>query len=36
MEDQDHLRATLRVVLANIIGSDDRAEAIVEMRRSRG
>jgi len=35
-EDQDHLRATLRAVLANITGSDDRAEAIVDMRRSQG
>lgn len=35
-EDQDHLRATLRVVLANITGSDDRADAIVDMRRGQG
>jgi DNA-binding MarR family transcriptional regulator len=35
-KDQDHLRATLRTVLANITGSDDRADAIVDMRRSQG
>jgi hypothetical protein len=33
-EDQDHLRATLRAVLANITGSEDRAEAISDMRRA--
>lgn len=35
-EDQDHLRDTLRAVLANITGSADRADAITEMRRSQG
>jgi DNA-binding MarR family transcriptional regulator len=35
-EDQDQLRATLRAVLANITGSDDRAEAISDMRRAQG
>jgi DNA-binding MarR family transcriptional regulator len=35
-QDQDHLRATLRAVLANITGSDDRADAIVDMRRGQG
>ncbi|MGH6910951.1 MAG: MarR family winged helix-turn-helix transcriptional regulator [Phenylobacterium sp.] len=34
--DQDHLRATLRTVLANITGSADRADAIVDMRRGQG
>jgi len=34
--DQDHLRATLRAVLANITRSDDRADAIVDMRRAPG
>jgi DNA-binding MarR family transcriptional regulator len=33
-EDQDHLRETLRAVLANITGSGDRADAITDMRRS--
>ena len=35
-EDQDHLRATLRAVLANITGSEDRAAAISDMRRIAG
>jgi DNA-binding MarR family transcriptional regulator len=35
-EDQDRLRITLRAVLANITGSEDRADAIVDMRRGRG
>ncbi len=35
-EDQDHLRATLRAVLANITGSSDRADAIADMRRGQG
>ena len=35
-EDQDHLRDTLRAVLANITGSSDRAEAITDMRRAQG
>lgn len=35
-EDQAHLRATLQVVIANITGSTDRAEAIVDMRRGQG
>ena len=34
--DQAQLRATLRAVLANITGSDDRAAAIVDMRRGQG
>jgi DNA-binding MarR family transcriptional regulator len=33
-EDQDHLRATLRAVLANITGSAERADAITDMRRA--
>jgi len=35
-QDQDHLRETLRAVLANITGSGDRADAIVDMRRGQG
>ena len=35
-EDQDHLRDTLRAVLANITGSADRADAITDMRRGQG
>ena len=35
-EDQDHLRATLRTVLTNITGSEDRAVAISDMRRVQG
>jgi DNA-binding MarR family transcriptional regulator len=35
-KDQDHLRATLRAVLANITGSEDRAAAISDMRRAQG
>ena len=34
--DQDHLRDTLRAVLANITGSADRAAAIADMRRAQG
>jgi len=33
-EDQDHLRATLRAVLANITESGERADAITYMRRA--
>ena len=33
-EDQDHLRGTLRAVLANITGSGERADAITYMRRA--
>ena len=35
-KDQDHLRDTLRAVLANITGSSERADAIADMRRSPG
>lgn len=34
IEDQDHLRDTLRAVLANITGSSERADAITDMRRA--
>jgi DNA-binding MarR family transcriptional regulator len=34
VEDRDQLRNTLRAVLANITGSEERAEAIVDMRRA--
>ena len=34
VEDQDHLRATLRAVLANITESGERADAITYMRRA--
>ena len=36
MKDQDQLRATLRAVIANITGSEGRADAIAEMRRGQG
>ena len=35
-KDQDHLRETMRAVIANITGSEDRADAIAEMRRGQG
>jgi DNA-binding MarR family transcriptional regulator len=35
-EDQAHLRDTLRVVIGNITGSGDRANAIADMRRAQG
>jgi DNA-binding MarR family transcriptional regulator len=35
-KDQDYLRKTLRAVIANITGSEGRAEAIAEMRRGQG
>jgi DNA-binding MarR family transcriptional regulator len=35
-KDQDHLRDTLRAVIANITGSGDRADAIADMRRAQG
>jgi DNA-binding MarR family transcriptional regulator len=36
VHDQDQLRKTLRAVIANITGSDDRADAIADMRRASG
>jgi DNA-binding MarR family transcriptional regulator len=35
-KDQDHLRDTLRAVIANLTGSGERADAIADMRRSPG